>query len=91
MSKRLVEKSARFLESRTSRRGFLRRAAMVGTALVAAPGTYILKPGDAYSAVVRSIYDCPGGSKCRDGGWTEFCCTMTGVNTCPPGSMIAGW
>lgn len=91
MSRRLVESSARFLESRTSRRGFLRRAALVGTALVAAPATYILRPGSAYSAVTATPSTCPPGSKCRDGGWTEFCCTMTGVNTCPPGSMIAGW
>ncbi|HEX2154976.1 MAG TPA: hypothetical protein VHL52_13495 [Acidimicrobiia bacterium] len=91
MSRRLVDASSRLLESRTSRRGFLRRAALVGTALIAAPGTYILRPGDAYSAVVNTPSSCPPGSRCRDGGWTEFCCTMTGVNTCPPGTMIAGW
>ncbi|HSJ35917.1 MAG TPA: twin-arginine translocation signal domain-containing protein [Acidimicrobiia bacterium] len=91
MSKRLVEGTARLLESRTSRRGFLRRAAVVGSALVAAPAAYVLRPGSAYSAVTRTPSNCPSGSRCRDGGWTEFCCTMTGVNTCPPGSMIAGW
>ena len=91
MSKRLVEASSRLLESRTSRRGFLRRAAMVGTALVAAPATYVLRPGDAYSAVVNTPSTCPSGSRCRDGGWTEFCCTMTGVNTCPPGAVVGGW
>lgn len=87
----MAEAGARFLGSKTSRRGFLRRAAMVGTALVAAPATYILRPGSAYSAVTRTPSNCPSGSRCRDGGWTEFCCTTTGVNTCPPGSMIAGW
>src|SRR5690554_5793974 len=91
VSKRLVEASSRLLESRTSRRGFLRRAAMVGTALVAAPATYVLRPGDAYSAVVNTPSTCPSGSRCRDGGWTEFCCTMTGVNTCPPGAVVGGW
>lgn len=91
MSRRLVEAASSLLESRTSRRGFLRRAALVGTALVAAPATYVLRPGSAYSAVTNSPSTCGSGSRCRDGGWTEFCCTMTGVNTCPPGTMIAGW
>lgn len=90
MSKRLVEAGSRMLASRTSRRGFLRRAALVGTALAAAPATYVLRPGDAYSAVVNTPGNC-GPSRCRDGGWTEFCCTMTGVNTCPPGSVVGGW
>lgn len=91
MSRRLVEASSRFLEARTSRRGFLRRAALVGSALVAAPATYLLRPGSAYSAVTRTPSNCPSGSRCRDGGWTEFCCTITGLNTCPPGSVVGGW
>ncbi|MDH4117634.1 MAG: twin-arginine translocation signal domain-containing protein [Acidimicrobiia bacterium] len=91
MSKTLVDRAGRFLEARTSRRGFLRRAAIVGSALAAAPAAYILKPGSAYSAVVRTPGNCPSGSRCADGGYTQFCCTLTGVNTCPPGSMIAGW
>ena len=37
MSTKLVAAASRALDTRTSRRGFLRRAAMVGTALVAAP------------------------------------------------------
>ena len=91
MSQRLAEAGARFLESRTSRRGFLRRLAMVGTALVAAPTAYILRPGSAYSALVKTPNSCPPNTKCGQAAWTEFCCTLTGVNTCPPGSMIAGW
>ncbi len=91
MSKRLVEGAGRFLEQRTSRRGFLRRSAIVGSALVTAPAAYVLRPGSAYSAVVKTPSNCPSGSKCASGGYTDFCCTLTGVNTCPPGSMIAGW
>lgn len=91
MSKRLVDRAGSFLEQRTSRRGFLRRTAIVGSALVAAPATYILRPGSAYSAVVNTPYNCPSGSRCASGGYTQFCCTLTGVNTCPPGTMIAGW
>ena len=59
MSKRLAEAGSQFLASRTSRRGFLRRAALAGTALVAAPATYVLRPGDAYSAVVNTPSSCP--------------------------------
>jgi hypothetical protein len=61
---------------------------MVGTALVAAPATYILRPGSAYGAVVPS--QCSGGARCND-GWTDFCCNIHGVNTCPPGNVVAGW
>ena len=61
---------------------------MVGTALVAAPATYILRPVTAEAAVVPS--DCPSGAKCND-GWTEFCSNIHGVNTCPPGALIGGW
>lgn len=91
MSKRLVDRAGAFLEQRTSRRGFLRRTAIVGSALIAAPATYILRPGSAYSAVTKTPGNCPSGSKCASGGYTQFCCTISGVNTCPPGSMIAGW
>lgn len=88
MSKRLVEAASGFLDNRTSRRGFLRRVAMVGTALVAAPATYILKPVSAEAAVVPS--QCGPNDLCND-GWTDFCSNIHGVNTCPPGSMVAGW
>lgn len=87
----LADRASSFLGAHTSRRGFLRRAAMVGSALVAAPATYILRPGSAYSAVVTTPSDCPPGTRCRSGGYTQFCCTTTGVNTCPPGTAIAGW
>ena len=61
---------------------------MVGTALVAAPATYILRPVTAEAAVVPS--DCGSGAKCND-GWTDFCSNMHGVNTCPPGALVGGW
>lgn len=91
MSRALVEKAGRFLEQRTSRRGFLRRAAIVGSALTVAPVAYVMRPGTAYSQVTRTPSNCPPGSRCASGGWTEFCCSSTGVNTCPPGTMVAGW
>jgi hypothetical protein len=90
VSVRLVDAAAGFLGRRTSRRGFLRRVAIVGSALAAAPAAYVLRPNSAYSAIVTTCANCPAGSRCC-GGYTEFCCTMFGVNTCPPGSVIAGW
>jgi len=90
MSTRLVEASARVLENHLSRRGFFRRAAIVGSALAAAPATYVLRKGTAYGAVAVTCADCSRGNLCCD-GWTEFCCTLHGPNTCPPGAMIAGW
>ena len=88
MSTRLVNAASRTLASHTSRRGFLRRLAVAGSALVTNPASYVLRPLNAYQVVVRSA-DCRSG-KCAQ-GWTEFCCTLTGVNTCPPGSVVAGW
>ncbi|HEY8338466.1 MAG TPA: hypothetical protein VIK95_01280 [Egibacteraceae bacterium] len=85
MSQKLVERASRFLEKRTSRRGFLAKTALVGTAVAAAPAAYVLKPNDAYAAV------CGPGSQCSN-GWTVFCCTIfRGANKCPPGSFVAGW
>ncbi|MEX2280011.1 MAG: hypothetical protein WEA76_07985 [Acidimicrobiia bacterium] len=89
MSRRLVEMTSRALGERTSRRGFLRRMAMAGSAVVTAPMAYALRPITAYQAIVLPN-DCPPGSQCR-AGWTEFCCTSTGTNTCPPGSVVGGW
>jgi hypothetical protein len=61
---------------------------MVGTALVAAPAVYVLRPVTAEAAVVPG--DCGSGARCND-GWTEFCSNIYGVNTCPPGSLVGGW
>lgn len=88
MTSRLLNAATRVLDTRTSRRGFLRRAAMVGTALAAAPTAYLLRPTTAWGAVIGPG-DCSSGL-CLD-GWTEFCSNIHGVNTCPPGSLIAGW
>lgn len=86
MSTALVDAASRLVD-RTSRRGFLRRVALAGTALVAAPVAYVLRPISAYAAIVPS--DCSNG-RCTE-GWTEFCSEIHGVNTCPPGALIGGW
>jgi hypothetical protein len=73
------------------RRSFLARMTMGATALAVAPGRYLLQPGTAYAAICTcSGQSCDCGSLCCD-GYTEFCCTMFGPNTCPSGTVPAGW
>jgi hypothetical protein len=91
MSRTLAERAARALAPRMGRRGFLARTAMAGTALTAAPATYVLRPRSAYAAICNcSGSRCDCGSLCCD-GYTEFCCTVTGMNRCPPGTLTGGW
>jgi hypothetical protein len=87
----LVDRLATALPGRIGRRGFLTRSAVVGSALAASPLTYLLEPGTAYAAVCNCKgMRCDCGAACCD-GYTEFCCTITGANRCPPGTVVAGW
>jgi len=80
LGQRAVDKVTGWLSGRTSRRGFLLRAGLLGTALAVDPKGYVLRPGTAYAAV------CGPGSGATS-GWTVFCATINdGVNACPPGS-----
>jgi hypothetical protein len=91
VSTTLVDKVAGALSARMGRRGFFARSAVVGSAIAANPVTYALTPTDAYAAVCSCQgQSCACGSLCCD-GYTEFCCTLTGRNQCPPGSLLAGW
>ncbi|MEO6989813.1 MAG: twin-arginine translocation signal domain-containing protein [Aquihabitans sp.] len=82
-AQRLVHRvSTRLGGSNTSRRSFLTRTAVIGSALAVGPIDFIMKPNSAYG------YLC---GTCTD-GWTAFCCTINnGANACPPGSFVAGW
>jgi hypothetical protein len=86
LSVRIVDRFGRALAGAgLSRRRFLGRAAIVGSALAVNPLQYVLKPVPAYASV------CGEGASCSS-GWTAFCCTVNnGANTCPPGSFVAGW
>ncbi|HTJ76678.1 MAG TPA: RICIN domain-containing protein [Acidimicrobiales bacterium] len=92
MSQWLAEKSSAVLQSRTSRRGFLVRSALAGSALAVSPLRYLLRPVTAYAAICGCAgSDCNCGSSCCD-GYTEFCCAVNdGKNACPPGTFEAGW
>lgn len=91
MSTKLVERAGQFLANHTSRRGFLARTTIVGSALAAQPLRYILEPGTAYAAVCAcSGRSCGCGSACCD-GYTEFCCSIYGPNKCPSGTAAGGW
>jgi hypothetical protein len=81
-AQRLVNRASGMLGGRASRRSFLTRTAVLGSALAVGPIDFLLKPGTAYG------YLC---GTCTD-GWTAFCCTiMGGRNVCPPNSFVAGW
>jgi hypothetical protein len=88
MTERLVRSAGSLLERRLSRRGFVARAALAGSALAVAPVRYLLQPISAWAAI--SPADCSGGL-CTD-GYTAFCCEIhKGANTCPPNTYVAGW
>jgi hypothetical protein len=85
VSSRLAERGAGWLESRITRRSFLVRAAMVGSALVSAPAAFLLRPTTAYAAICGTEPDC-------NDGYTVFCCSIyRGINKCPPGTFVGGW
>jgi hypothetical protein len=68
-----------------TRRSFLVNTAVVGSALVVSPLKFLLRPGTAYAALCGPDAGC-------DSGWTAMCCSIDGgVNSCPPGTVPAGW
>ena len=78
------------VDRHTSRRGFLRSLVMSATAIAFAPA-YLVRPIAAEAAIITCLgLRCSSGSACCD-GWTEFCCRLTGENTCPPGTVVGGW
>lgn len=86
LSVRVVDKAANLLAGRGStRRRFLYRLAVIGSALAVDPLRFITRPTPAYASV------CGSGTGCG-AGWSVFCCTINkGANTCPDGSFVAGW
>jgi hypothetical protein len=88
VTERLVEAAGSLVERRTSRRGLLARAALVGSALSVGPLRLLLRPTSAWAVIAPG--HCSGGL-CND-GYTAFCCEINhGANTCPPHTYVAGW
>jgi hypothetical protein len=91
VSRTVLSRATDAVANRLDRRSFLARSALVGTALVTAPGDLLLRPRSAYAAVCSCLgQSCPCGSLCCD-GYTEFCCAIYGANACPSGSLTGGW
>jgi hypothetical protein len=67
-----------------SRRGFLAATTLGGAALAVNPFGFVFKPMDAYAAT------CGTDPNCAD-GYSAFCCTIHGTNTCPPNTFVGGW
>jgi hypothetical protein len=90
MTDRLVRFASSVMERRVSRRGFLSRMALGGSALAVAPIRFLTRPLSAEQTVHCS--DCSSGSLCCD-GWTAFCCQVTAGNSnfCPPNTYRGGW
>jgi hypothetical protein len=87
----LVRRATELFDRPISRRGFIRRMTYGATALSVTPIAFALKPGTAYAAICNCAgQGCDCGSMCCD-GYTEFCCTITGQNVCPSGTIPAGW
>lgn len=87
----LVDRLSQGMDRPTGRRSFLKRLTMWGAAIVTAPTAFVLTPTTAYAAVCGcNNQSCDCNSRCC-GGYTEFCCTITGENACPPGNIIGGW
>jgi hypothetical protein len=88
----LVDRTAKFLENRLSRRNFINRSAFVGSAVAVGAGLDLaLKPGTAYGQICEcGNAGCGCGSTCC-AGFSEFCCAVTGYNYCPGNTVMGGW
>ncbi len=84
----LFDRVVSSLDRKVPRRRLLARAAVAGSALAVAPMVYLTRSLSAMAVVTCS--NCRSGSACCD-GWTAFCCQLTGKNTCPANTFIAGW
>lgn len=92
MSKTLALKTSNLLGKCLNRRGFMRKSAIMGSALVVAPGDFILRPKSAYAAICNcSNMECDCQSACCSDPFSAFCCEITGHNACPPGAVYGGW
>ncbi|HVC67807.1 MAG TPA: twin-arginine translocation signal domain-containing protein [Acidimicrobiales bacterium] len=93
MSTTLVERASSFLGAHLSRRSFINRSAVVGSAVAVGSGAdLLLRPGTAYAAVCTCANtSCGCGTTCCS-GFSEFCCSINGgYNYCPADTVMGGW
>lgn len=83
---RRFEEVVSSLRKTIPRRSFLVRAVVAGSVLATAPIKSLMQPAMA----VTRCSNCPSGSACC-GGYTTFCCAITGSNTCPNYTELGGW
>ena len=82
----LVHKTSGMLDAKLSRRSFIARTTLLGSAVAATGCAVVTQPGTPY----QSVAGCSSGV-CTD-GYTEFCCVINeGMNACPPGTAPGGW
>jgi hypothetical protein len=99
VASQLVNKTAGVLERGTSRRGFLVRLTVVGSALTVGPVRYLLYPQTALASCSGCSSPCPAacggtcscGSTCCADNNSTFCCTKYGSNVCPGGADLCGY
>ena len=87
LPQRAVDAITRRLSRRgLTRRSFLTRSAVVGSALALDPTGLLLRPRTAYASV------CGEATEFSE-GWSAFCATVNnnGGNVCPSYSYAAGW
>lgn len=87
---RLMDGAMNVLGRRTGRRSFLLRAAGVGAAVAASPVGVLLDKARADHTSCTRCSDCSSSSGCC-GGYTVFCCTLNGSNSCPADTFMGGW
>jgi hypothetical protein len=93
LSGALVERTSSFLGSRVSRRSFINRSAMAGSAVAVGAGLDLaLRPTTAYGAICScGDAGCGCGTTCCS-GFTDFCCDVNGgYNYCPTNTIMGGW
>jgi len=100
-SETIVSRAAGAFSTRTSRRSFLLRISLIGSALAVAPVRFLMRPESAWGVVTRALTcDCPPGSGCTCGSSTccddqtsTFCCSLGYTNgpACPVGHACGYW
>jgi hypothetical protein len=88
-SRELTRHAMRISERLVSRRGLIVRGALAASVLAVSPFSFLVRPANACgsSAGTCGTPNCDCGSD----GYTAFCCTLTGNNSCPNGTFVGGY